>query len=139
MKQFPLSTMSFVRPSIFLPTFVWPTFPRPYIVLQNCFAKQVYDTKKREELHAACKNVSYNPIFVLLLFSILNVSCLDATLYINRGPKRDSIHRDRVKSVIRPALYHQATTAGYEHIYYSIFPKYGIYFLNWKSNETWTL
>ena len=29
------------------------------IVLQNIFAKRVYDTKKREELHAACKNVSY--------------------------------------------------------------------------------
>ena len=29
------------------------------IVLQNTFAKRVYDTKKREELHAACKNVSY--------------------------------------------------------------------------------
>ena len=27
-------------------------------------------------------------------------------------PKRDSIHHDRVKSVIRPAHYHQATTAG---------------------------
>ena len=31
----------------------------------------------------------------------------------NSLPKRDSIHRRRVKSVIRPPLYHQATTAGW--------------------------
>ena len=31
---------------------------------------------------------------------------------INHGPKRDLIHRSRDKSIIRPLLYHQATTAG---------------------------
>ena len=29
-------------------------------VLRNTFAKQVYDTKKRGDVHAACENVSYN-------------------------------------------------------------------------------
>ena len=31
------------------------------IVLRNLFAKQVYDIKKRVDVHAACKNVCYNP------------------------------------------------------------------------------
>ena len=34
------------------------------------------------------------------------------SFFFNVGPPKDSIHRSRVKSVIRPALYHQATTAG---------------------------
>ena len=43
-------------------------------------------------------------------------SCADNPFYSENSPslclKRDLLHRSRVKSVIRPALYHQATTAG---------------------------
>ena len=42
------------------------------IVLQNAFAKRVYDMKKIEELHAASKNVSYNlcEIMHTLIFEV---------------------------------------------------------------------
>ena len=56
------------------------------IVLRNSFAKQVYDMKKREDVHAACKKVSYNlsEIMDTHIFEIRG-RCIRVIKYGGRG------------------------------------------------------